>query len=172
MLNNLKVKKTGSISSFCLCLTMLLSPLAAAQSMQGPSLGAIFDASAGAIRSLRGIAGSARVGEAIDAGVRLAAAEICSEHSFALGVARDSGKVFLVSFGSGMGKINHVVGVPPNPVRMVLSRGCNAAALVMPQAHRRRSSPAYRRTTVSHSIDSVTPSAPAPLPSTRTEARF
>lgn len=82
---------------------LLLASAAHAQgngSIDGPVLGMVFDADAGAVRMLEGIPGSARLGRSIEGVPELATAAAASGRGYAIGVQRDGRAVVVTGHGA------------------------------------------------------------------------
>ncbi|MBI1895889.1 MAG: hypothetical protein HYS04_05035 [Acidobacteria bacterium] len=106
--------------------------LHAQSSIEGPSLGYIYDAKAGAARPVRGLLGAAVIGEPLASDSPLRKALVSPAHNYLLGVAGDDAAVALVLTNSG--ELRVLEAARPAPDRIALSPGGGAAALVYGEA--------------------------------------
>jgi hypothetical protein len=97
-------------------------------SVDVPVLGYAFDASAGAIRPLRGIPGAALLGDPIDLGFSASSAVIAPQQSFALALSQD-GQARVVALGAKT-TVSGLDGAMTSPERMLFSPS-GAAALLL-----------------------------------------
>ncbi len=98
--------------------------------IHGPSLGYIFDESAGALRPILGIPGAASVGDPIDAGVPLHSAVVSPRQDIALATAGDDQHVLTISLAAGAAPTAQPLdGVPAAPDRIFFSAGGTTAGL-------------------------------------------
>jgi hypothetical protein len=116
--------------SYCLILSLACFSSAEAQdaSVGVPLLGYAFDASAGAIRPLRGIPGAAVLGGTFDAGFAMSSAVTAPQQNFALALSAD-GQPRLVSFGAVPTAIA-LDGAMTAPDRMLFSASGGSAVLL------------------------------------------
>jgi len=96
----------------------------------GPSAGYVFDPSARVLRPVRGIPGAALLGDALDLGMNLTAAEVAPRGDSALAVAAD-GSAHLFRLNNGLAVERPVSGLI-GPAGIVFSPSGTAAALYRP----------------------------------------
>jgi hypothetical protein len=117
---------------FSYLLMVSLAGLGSAQAQDSsvgvPVLGYAFDASASAIRPLRGLPGAALLGDPLDLGFSASSAVIAPEQSFALAVSQD-GQARVVSLGAKT-TVSVLDGAMTSPERMLFSPS-GAAALLL-----------------------------------------
>jgi hypothetical protein len=96
------------------CVLVVLSAVAHAQqgSVDGPSTGYVFDATAKAVRQVRGIPGAALMSDKVDFGIRVGKAELATHGDFAAVLAADGA---LHLFRLANGQTTEVL--PPNVIR-------------------------------------------------------
>lgn len=100
--------------------------LMAQNSVQGPSVGWIYDQAHTALRPIHGIPGSSTLGEVLDAGVSLATAAIAPGGAYALAITGEGDTLFL-DLATGQSR---KLAVPQGGESIVLSPRATAAAIV------------------------------------------
>ena len=117
------------LSSFSVFL-LILESAAAQTRLATPALGFAYDSSASAIRAVRGVPGAAVLGDVIDTGLELAAAEISPSQDFALAVSASDRRVRLVRWSEGQSpSVTLVGGAIESPGRLIFSPAGSAAVL-------------------------------------------
>jgi hypothetical protein len=108
--------------------TLIVCPGKAQSTLNGPTLGIIFDPMAHAIRPIWGIPGSATAGPPVDVGFPLAAGMISPSQDYALVVAGD-GSMSVVTFPPTGPSVQPIPDIAGAPDRIVMSPGGQSAAL-------------------------------------------
>ncbi len=118
------------LSSFLVFLSLLQSATAETRLATTPVLGYAYDPSLGAIRAIRGIPGAAVLGDVVDSGLELTAAEISPSQDFALAVSASDRRLRLIRWSDGQApSVTLLNDAMEAPSRLIFSPSGAAAVL-------------------------------------------
>lgn len=132
------------MQSALLACTLLLSCVCAVQgqsgsTLNGPSLGLMFDSSSAAVRPILGIPGAARLGDSLSAGFTLGKAVVAPGGDFALAVSKDDFHLAVIrssgaavqSLAPAMGETPDLISFSPRGRSAVLYYAASGRLLVL-----------------------------------------
>ena len=119
-----------SLPALLVLVVLLASPTRGAQlpsSLSGPVLGFVFDSTGGKLRPVRGILGSATVGEPVDTGFGISKV-LTLDGRHAIAETDNNADLVLITLDAGKASTMAIPGFPVNPTRGVASLQRTAAA--------------------------------------------